>query len=423
LAPSILPILEDLGVRERVEGAGFLRPDAVLVNWGEPGRTRRKIYPERALNVDRKRFDQLLLTAAVEAGAKVIRPALAVRPEALGDDTWRVPYHAAAHEGEVRCRFFVDSAGKGGFGRGRRPRAGPATVAVHGIWQGIGKAGIEPRVEAGEHHWAWGAALPGGRAVAAVFLDPAALRDGGADAIESSYRHLLQRTPLLRHFLDGELVGAVSVCDASQRPATPETTAGWMRVGEAAACVDPLSSQGVQHAIVDALQAAAVVATLLAAPRQAKLAREFHAARRAEAAERDQITGTAHYRAQAERFPTAFWSCRAATEESMARPPSSIRDKLPDPACRLRLSDQILWQEIGLLEGGMIVPGPALTHPSLPRPVAFLAGQPAASVLAAIPREATARDISLCLHSSFGPRVSTQVMDWLWRNRVLVALV
>jgi hypothetical protein len=71
----------------------------------------------------------------------------------------------------------------------------------------------------------------------------------------------------------------------------------------------------------------------------------------------------------------------------------------------------------------MIVPGPALTHPSLPRPVAFLAGQPAASVLAAIPREATARDISLCLHSSFGPRVSTQVMDWLWRNRVLVALV
>jgi hypothetical protein len=36
---------------------------------------------------------------------------------------------------------------------------------------------------------------------------------------------------------------------------------------------------------VDALQAAAVVATLLATSWQAKLAREFHAARRAEAAE------------------------------------------------------------------------------------------------------------------------------------------
>src|ERR1700704_4556955 len=58
LPPTVLPLLAELGVRERVEAAGFLRPRGALVHWGE-GEARETFDDagEAGFQVDRGRFD------------------------------------------------------------------------------------------------------------------------------------------------------------------------------------------------------------------------------------------------------------------------------------------------------------------------------------------------------------------------------
>ena len=50
----------------------------------------------------------------------------------------------------------------------------------------------------------------------------------------------------------------------------------WIRVGDAAMAVDPLSGNGIFQALSSALQAPAVIGTLLHAPASATLAQRFH---------------------------------------------------------------------------------------------------------------------------------------------------
>src|SRR6185436_9229149 len=87
--------------------------------------------------------------------------------------------------------------------------------------------------------------------------------------------------------------------------------ASHIKVGEAALCIDPLSSQGVQRAMVSALQAAAVVNTALRSPGHAQLACRFYRDRLHEFAQSDLDASAAYYNQQAQICPTDFWLQRA----------------------------------------------------------------------------------------------------------------
>lgn len=92
LPPSIWPLLEALGVRETVESAGFLRYGESEVLWGDAAGIRSpRGVAEAGLQVDRGRFDAILLDAARSAGATVLQPATARRPERSSTGSWRVP--------------------------------------------------------------------------------------------------------------------------------------------------------------------------------------------------------------------------------------------------------------------------------------------------------------------------------------------
>src|SRR5262249_30455449 len=65
VAPSIVPVLETLGVLGEIEHAGFARCERVRLLWSgeeEPFRQRRS-----AVLVDRARFDRILLDAALRS--------------------------------------------------------------------------------------------------------------------------------------------------------------------------------------------------------------------------------------------------------------------------------------------------------------------------------------------------------------------
>lgn len=377
LAPSILPVLETLGVRAEVEAAGFLRPEGAVIRWAGPVQVAPAQPIERSgIHVDRARFDDILARAAARAGATVWTGVPCGSPRRTGEGHWIVPVHGGQAETKVKCRFVVDAAGRGGVIGGARNRLMPSTLALYGYWREHGFAGPAARVEAGVQHWAWAAPLAGGRCAVAVFLDSGSALAGRGR--EDVYRALLADCDLLRPCLEGQIDGGVHACSATADVACEVIGDGWIKVGEAALCVDPLSAQGVQLAIMTGVQAAVVINTMARRADKAGLAQSFYDDQAAYWAHHFQSVSAGFYKERAAIDPQPFWSSRAvgAGEEPASPAPAALS---PDRLVKLAADAAI--RPVPAIAGDYIEAVPALVHAKLERPMAFVANASAASIV------------------------------------------
>lgn len=285
LAGSILPLLDVLGLRSRVEEADFLRPATAMVHWAGTHDDDRPAYGEPGFQVDRGRFDQLLLDAAVEYGVTLVNPAKAI-DISQGDGPWTVHVDLSGKLLRIKAKFLVDATGRVNLLRGKRVSISAPTLALWAYWKNAEITGAATRVESGAREWFWGAPLPDGTFNATVFMDPRSYRKG----IEKNgtrsvfYESLLSGSGLLRRCMSGTRAGAVSVCDATCYMAEEIVTSDTIKIGEAAFTIDPLSSQGVQTAIGTAQHAAAVIHTISRRPENTRLALHFYNSRQRDAA-------------------------------------------------------------------------------------------------------------------------------------------
>lgn len=421
LPASILPLLEALGVRERVECAGFLRPKTALVRWAEPS-VQERIHPgPPGLQVDRGRFDALLLDAAEEAGVRVLQPATPGFPQIEGDGNWTIPVRLAHTFVTLSVRYIVDAAGRGGFVPGRHIRASAPTLALYGYWRDTSINGPETRVEAGHQEWFWCAPLADGTVAAAVFVDPKRVASETAGDIEALYRDLLVDSELLRGCLDGELISAVSACDASCLYAAEPVGDRFIRVGDAYLAMDPLSSQGVQSAIASGLQAAVVVNTLLARSENAELAMAFYRDRQLEKAKRHCETSARFYGEKAAISDQPFWRKRAAhaTGDSPAKK-SNPATKPPAGDRLVGLSDETRLADVPSIDGDFVVSLPGITHPALDRPMTFLGNAPIKPLIDAIAPKMAADDVIRAWSRHVSPGEATEMMSWMWSYQIIV---
>src|SRR5215472_17353309 len=84
LAPGVLPLFDVLGVRERIEQQGFLRPESALVHW-PPFHGFKSFGSVPGFQVDRSRFDDVLLQAAKDAGVQIMQGARLTGVERISD--------------------------------------------------------------------------------------------------------------------------------------------------------------------------------------------------------------------------------------------------------------------------------------------------------------------------------------------------
>ena len=116
LLPASLPILRDLGVLEAVAAAGFVRKLGATMVWGaDPDpwswyfRETNRSYPH-SYQVERDRFDQLLLENAAAAGVDVRQGERVSSVEFLGGGV-----RLQAESSPVAARFVVDASGQAGL--------------------------------------------------------------------------------------------------------------------------------------------------------------------------------------------------------------------------------------------------------------------------------------------------------------------
>ncbi len=436
LAPGILPVLAAAGVGEAVAAAGFLRPAAALVRWADDRAETHRRGETPGFQIDRGRFDALLLAAAEQAGATVWRPAQALRPVRGDGGGWRVAVRAegsAPAPGSDRCadlvraRFIVDATGRQGWLPGRRQRDAAPLVALTAHFGGVAVASAASRVEAQAEGWLWGAPLPGGSFSAMAFSDPAATPARGQR--EAALLARLGDSELLGLCAGAALLGPVVARDASALHREEPVGEDWIRIGDASFTVDPLSSQGVQAAMASALHAAVVVHTLLAEPAHAQAARRFYRERQVEAIERHRDWAAQLY---AERRPSlggAFWRARAAAAErgpdedgaagAEALPEAPVRLALRD---RLQLAPEAAIAMIPRVERDLVVLGQAVTHPRLPRPVAYLGGVELAPLLGSL---GGGGDTVGGWLTRWAPVLSAsgsrELLAWLLRHRIVIA--
>lgn len=284
LTPKILPLLSFLGVRTEIEAAGFVRMSGNASLLGSGLEIRPFAADDRGLGfqVERERFDPILLRAAERQGCIVVEEASVVgllrdRESVIGVE-FRRPGHPQTER--RRAAFVVDASGAAGFvGRSLELREIEPlrTIALWGYFTDSTPARDFPDgntvLEARPDAWIWSLPLSDGRrnitcAVDADSVSSGALTDRYLEVIRGS--RLLP--PLLRKAtLQGAARGADARWFGSRRYAGP----GFLLIGEAASFIDPLTSQGVWKAMNSGVLAAAVANTAIRREEHAALALEY----------------------------------------------------------------------------------------------------------------------------------------------------
>ena len=413
LSPAIWPLLESLGVHERVATRGFTPAVEARVRWR--GADEERIRVGDGLTVDRGAFDAILLERACEAGADVLPPATPRRPVRSGGG-WEVPLDDRV----LHARFLADATGRRRFLGGRTTPTSPRTLALHAIWRGGPPPdGAQTRIDALANGWLWGVHLPGGGFRAMAFADPETLVAEGRDC-ERLYRRLLAASPLFADLAtSAQLAGRVQACNATSYAAATPIDTNSVRVGEAAFAIDPLSSSGVQTAIQTGLAAAATVHSILASDDDPRVVRKYYIDHQCYSVRRHAATAAGLYAEHRPHADAVFWRRRGAGAPPIPSPSPRIAplaDLLP---LRVRLPAAASLRDTPCLVGNRIELRRALSHPALDRPVAFLGGSELAPLLDYLPTAPSLADAIGSWNRSLPSGRALEIAAWLRRRGLL----
>ena len=421
LASAVPPILDSLCLQESLHRASFCCESHALLRWESDTVQIDRRHRGPSHLIDREQFDKCLREAASSASVRLVTPARAHAPRRHAAGGWDIRLSAPDDLRSIRARFLVDARGRrhGNETDGTQPPP-PPTVAVAGLWAGDGDNLSETRIEAGRDEWFWGCPLPGGAYAATVFLDSMRLGGLAKEARLRLYNGLLLRSELLRGLMQRELVGSLRICDATCRVASDPVGADFIRVGEAAFTVDPLSSQGVQAAILSAIHGSAVVHTILARPANQQMAVEFYRGRQKASAAESRRNTARHYWRRAQGLDSAFWLRRSlGVGERSAPEHDRIWRSIPT-ASPLVVSDAVRIVEVPMLAGDFIERAAAISHPAFDHPTGYLGSVPLVPLIRRIDRGATRDQILRAWGCYVAPMAACKIMDWMYQVGLLV---
>lgn len=275
LPPSALHLLERVGVLHQVIAAGFVRATGNTVRWGS-NEQRAESFPPGTfgLQVERARFDAVLLHAAREAGVHVDAQA-SVREvrESSVPMSGVVRYESGGSMQEVTARWVIDASGRTGVVARHGARVSHDTLrttALAGVWDHVAwplADWTHTTVESLANGWIWSIPVTPVRRHVTVMLDPKSSAIGGAEGMKDRYDETIGASMWHRELVAGAaLCDEIVAVDASAYGCTRGARQGVILVGDAASFVDPLASFGIKKAVASGWFGAVVVNTSFRSP-------------------------------------------------------------------------------------------------------------------------------------------------------------
>jgi FADH2-dependent halogenase len=261
LLPYNRPLFEEMGVWPALEAAGFQRKVGAQFHLTNASKSTRFVFRNgpftrhtEAIQVERSRFDHLLMEHARKVGAEVREGWRAVRFDADADGKGGL-VEARDPEGgthRLQTTLLIDASGRGNLTgnqqRLRRVHPHHRKVAIYGHFTGVQLADGEPRgdtfIARGEDHWFWMIPVTSGKTSVGLVLDTGKLGRSG-EAAEVFQQHVtgsrLMRERMAAARPVGELKTTSDFSYFNERLADRRV----LRVGDAAGFMDPIFSAGV----------------------------------------------------------------------------------------------------------------------------------------------------------------------------------
>ena len=284
LLPLNLPLIEKLGLKDRIRAIGITKYGAELISPQHAesvtldfGFAWDKSHPY-AYQVRRSQFDQILFDNCVEKGARALQEcrvtAVQIRPDGVRvsarDET------GAPREWE--SKFFIDASGRdtflaNQFGIKRRNRK-HNTAALFGHFANARR--LPGRDEGNisifwfEHGWFWFIPLRDGITSVGAVCRPQYLKSRRADPATFLLDTIALCPALAERLRDAQLTSSVTATGNYSYQAQRMLGDRYIMIGDAFAFVDPVFSSGVLLAMNSAFLGAEAVDAWLHDPRQAQ---------------------------------------------------------------------------------------------------------------------------------------------------------
>lgn len=264
LIPYVNDVLRELGVWEKLEQAGFMPKPGAEFTLGNAagmqrfyfGRNMPSVYG-RTFQVERAKFDHLLLQHAMEQGA-VVREQAKVAALAVDANGVRATYDYDGARHESSARWLIDASGRTALaghalGLKKSDLGMPKRLAIfahfNGVFRNAGEDAGHITIVRLEDGWFWFIPLDAEKTSVGLVQR---LDDFKAQAVltEESFRRTVERHAELRFRMKGAARVTPFYTEGEytfrfERAAGPR----WLLAGDAAGFIDPIFSSGVTVAL------------------------------------------------------------------------------------------------------------------------------------------------------------------------------
>lgn len=280
---GMISVIEQLGLKERLEAMGFERKHGISLVWGRERGLWNLAFREGgpyeySYHVQRDRFDQMLLDRAMELGAAVEYRAAVREPIVTDGRVTGVRYAKDGERHEVHARVVVDASGQT-----RAVARHFSDVVWHGelrnlaVWnyyqgcrrlEGDQRSNILVEKVGGDNGWFWGIPLEDSLLSVGYVAPTEDIRLERGD-LARFFEAKLAQTKYMKQLLESATPTAEfrTTRDWSYM-ASEFRGPGWVSVGDASCFIDPLLSSGVCLGMLCAVPLAQSIGIFLDDPRQ-----------------------------------------------------------------------------------------------------------------------------------------------------------
>ncbi len=278
LVPKVREPLVKLGVWERFLSDNHLKSSGIQSSWGQA-----ELYENNFIfnpygngwNLDRIKFDSMMLRASEKAGAKVLRGASVIQSSDNPDGGWSLNVQFKESTQEYCARFMVDATGRAAVVAKQKGAKRVLSDKLMGVAAYFPTQKDESRysgctlIESIENGWWYSADLPEDKTVA-VFMTDADIYARSKKQSSGFWQECLESSAYTKHRIQaGNMLSNLQPLAAQSAVTFPAAGSNWLAIGDAALSFDPLSSQGIYKGLNSGIEAAKTIDEVFSGNREA----------------------------------------------------------------------------------------------------------------------------------------------------------